>query len=60
MPVVVRKRRGKYRVVEADSGRIAKSSKGHAADGGGHGTKTKADRQARAINAAWSRKKRRK
>ena len=60
MPVKVRKRRGKYRVVEAGSGRIAKSSKGNAADGGGHATKEKASRQARAINAAYSRKKRRR
>lgn len=60
MPVVVRKRRGKFRVVEAGSGRIAKSSKGKSADGGGHTSRDKANRQARAINAAWSRKKKRK
>ncbi len=59
MPVIVRRRRGKFRVVEAGSGHIAKSSKGNAADGGGHIVKAKADRQARAINAAWTRKQRR-
>ena len=59
MPVIVRKRRGKYRVVEVASGRIAKSRKGNASDGGGHRERGKADRQARAINAAHSRKKKR-
>lgn len=34
MPVKVAKRGGKYRLVEADSGNIAKTSKGNAMDGG--------------------------
>jgi len=58
MPVIIRKRRGKFRVVEKRTERIAKTKKNNAADGGGHKTRAKADRQARAINAAWSRKRR--
>lgn len=50
MPVKVVKRDEKFRVVEASTGRIAKTSKGNARDGGGHTTKTKAEAQARAIN----------
>lgn len=60
MPVKVRKRRGRFRIVEADTGRIVTSSLGNASDGGGHRTRAKAERQARAINAAYSRKKRTK
>lgn len=55
MPVVVRKRNGKYRIVEASTGRLATSKNNRASDGGGHLTKTKAERQARAINAAYRR-----
>lgn len=49
MPVKVAKRKGKYRLVEP-SGRIAKTPKGRARDGGGHASKEKAQRQQRAIN----------
>ncbi len=49
MPVTTRKRGGKFRVVEP-SGRIAKTKTGKAVDGGGHASKAKAGRQARAIN----------
>ena len=58
MPVKVRKRNGKYRIVEPND-RIAKTSKGNARDGGGHRSRAKAERQMRAINAALSRKKKR-
>ena len=57
MPVIIRKRRGKFRVVEKLTGRISKTKNNNAVDGGGHKTRPKADRQARAINAAWRRKK---
>jgi hypothetical protein len=60
MPVKVKKRRGKYRVVEANTDRIAKTDKGNARDGGGHRTKLKADAQARALNASYSRKRKKK
>lgn len=52
MPVKVKKVRGKYRVVEADTGKIAKNKGGTALDGGGHGTSAKASAQARAVNAS--------
>lgn len=51
MPVTVRKRGTKFRVVEANSGRIATTSKGNARDGGGHRSKARAQSQARAINS---------
>ena len=48
MPVRVSKRGGKFRVVEALTGRIAGGSSPK--DGGGHASQAKAKRQARAIN----------
>jgi len=52
MPVRVVVRDSKFRVVEGQGrGRIAKNRFGTAADGGGHATRTKAEAQARAINA---------
>lgn len=56
MPVKIRKRNGKYRIVEPNN-RIAKTSTGKARDGGGHRSKAKAERQMRAINASLRRKK---
>lgn len=56
MPVKTVKRGGKFRVVEASSGRIAKTSSGKPRDGGGHSSKKKAAGQARAMNAAHRRK----
>lgn len=52
MPVHVKKVDGKYRIVEEDGG-IARTQGGTGKphDGGGHRSKTKADAQARAINA---------
>ena len=52
MPVTVSKRGDKHRIIEKDSGRIAKTSKGNPRDGGGHASKAKAQRQARAINSS--------
>ena len=51
MPAVVQFRGGKYRVVEED-GTLVKNRAGTAVDGGGHGTKAAAQRQANAINAS--------
>lgn len=56
MPVVARKRGKKYRVVEKSSGAVAKNKGGTAADGGGHRSKAKAQKQASAINAGLKRK----
>ncbi len=50
MPVVVKRRGSKWRIVEGSTGRISKPKGGKARDGGGHRTKKKAESQARAIN----------
>lgn len=56
MPVTVRKVKGKWRVVEADTGRIAKNRAGTAVDGGGHESREQAIEQARAVNASLKRR----
>jgi hypothetical protein len=55
MPVAVRKRGRKFRIVESGSGKIAKNAAGTPADGGGHSSEGAAERQARAINRSLSR-----
>lgn len=49
MPVSVRLRRGKYRLVEP-SGQIARNRQGTPIDGGGHASLTRARAQQRAVN----------
>lgn len=56
MPVKVVQRGHKYRIVEAETGRVAKRSTGKPVDGGGHVWRDKAERQARAINASLEKK----
>jgi len=51
MPVVARKIGGKWRIVEAASGRIAMTPRGKPRDGGGHASKEKALAQVRAMNS---------
>lgn len=58
MPVKVKKKDGKYRVVEHD-GKVAKRG-GLALDGGGHASPDKAAAQARAINKSMGEKARRR
>lgn len=55
MPVKCVKRGDTHRVVEAETGRIAKSKNGEARDGGGHKSPEKCKKQARAINASLNR-----
>lgn len=50
MPVKVQKQKGRYRVVERDGSPA--TSGGKAIDGGGHKTREKAERQARAVNSS--------
>ncbi len=57
MPVTVKKIKGKFRVVEASTGKIAKNQGGTALDGGGHGSEEAAKKQARAVNASLSKRK---
>jgi hypothetical protein len=56
MPVTVRKRGDKFRVIEVETGKIAKNKGGTALDGGGHKSKDKAGRQARAVNRSLSKR----
>jgi len=50
MPVKVKKQGNKYRVVEADTGKVAKNNAGTAIDGGGHSTRAMAIKQVGAVN----------
>lgn len=56
MPVKSVKRGGKFRVVEVGSGKIAKNKGGTAADGGGHGSKSRSVAQVQAINLSQRRR----
>ena len=55
MPVITRFIKDKYRVVESETGKIAKNKAGTALDGGGHTLRKDAQAQARAINASKKR-----
>lgn len=57
MPVMMKKVGGKYRVVEAASGKIATTKNRKAHDGGGHKSREQAIAQVQAINMAIERKK---
>lgn len=50
MPTAVKKIKGKYRVVEKNTGRILKTKKGNARDGGGHKSRAKAESQSAHID----------
>jgi len=49
MTLKVRKRNGKYRLTEMETGRVAKNKNGKPVDGGGHEDEVKAHRQAAYI-----------
>lgn len=51
MPVKCKKIRGKWRIVNASSGRIETNRNGNPVDGNGHDTARDCGKQARAINA---------
>ncbi len=57
MPVKIAKRGGKFRVIEAATGRIAKNRAGTAIDGGGHGSKARALAQVGAVNTPKGRRR---
>ena len=50
MPATVKKRGDKYRVVEKD-GSLVRNDQGTPVDSGGHDKRTRAEKQARAVNA---------
>ena len=56
MPVTVKRKDNKYRVVEAETGAIAKNKAGTPVDGGGHKTYEEALAQAKAINYSMHKK----
>ena len=60
MPVVTKKRGDKYRVIEKETGKIAKNKTGTSLDGGGHKSKAAAEKQASAVNISQARKRGRK
>jgi hypothetical protein len=57
MKVKVKHMKGKYRLVDQETGCIAKNANGTPFDGGGHSGKEKADRQSVYINDSVDRKK---
>lgn len=56
MPLTTEKRGKKWRVIEKNTGKIAKNAAGTAMDGGGHSTQNKAKSQIRGINISKARK----
>lgn len=56
MPTAVKKIRGKYRVVEKNTGKILKTHKGNARDGGGHKSRAKAESQSAHIDGRKKKK----
>lgn len=62
MPNKVVKRGGKFRVIDANTGKVTKNSAGTAVDGGdggGHSSASKARSQAAAINTSQAGKSKR-
>lgn len=57
MPVTTKLIRGRYRVVEAQTDRIATNQAGTAVDGGGYTSEDHAKRQAEAINSSLEKRK---
>ncbi len=57
MPVKAAKRGDKFRVIETNTGKIAKNQANKALDGGGHASQAKAQKQASAVNISQARQK---
>lgn len=56
MPVTTKKVKGKTRIVEKDTGHIAKNKAGTAIDGGGFDSEAAAKKQMAAVNISLARK----
>lgn len=56
MPYLVKKIKNKYRVIEKNTGNIAKNQAGTAVDGGGHRNKAGARKQQAALNIQYAKK----
>lgn len=57
MPLTVKKIKDKFRVVEKNTGKIAKNKAGTAIDGGGHKSESAAKRQMSAVNISQARQR---
>ena len=57
MPVTIKKKGERYRIVEEDGGKLVMSRGGKPVDGGGHVRKRRAAAQVAAINMSISSKK---
>lgn len=57
MPVKVAKRGDKFRLVESDTGRIAKNKANTPIDGGGKKSKSSVQKQASAVNISQARQR---
>jgi len=57
MPYLVKKINDKYRLVERDTGKIAKNQAGTPIDGGGKKTKSPLTKQMQALNISYARDK---
>lgn len=56
MPVKAVKRGHKWRVIESETGRLARNDSGTPVDGGGHNFSAKAKDQAAAVNRSLEKK----
>lgn len=57
MPYLVKKIKDKFRVVDKNTGKIAKNASGTAVDGGGHSSEAKARKQQSALNISYARER---
>jgi hypothetical protein len=57
MPLIVRKRGTNYRILESETGKVARGRTGKALDRGGSPSPTSLRKQAAAINIAQARKR---
>jgi hypothetical protein len=57
MPLRAARKGDKYRIVETETGRIAKNKAGTAIDGGGFKSRSRAVKQAQAVNISQARKR---
>lgn len=57
MPYDTKKVKGKIRIVDKSTGKIAKNAAGTAVDGGGHENMAKANKQKAALNISYARER---
>jgi len=57
MPYDTKKVKGKIRIIDKNTGRIAKNAAGTAVDGGGHASMAQANKQKAALNISYARER---